>query len=82
MSKDYDEDNRYSMFKKEKPEIAIGDIVTCKVDASHQYPDVPQTFSALVVDRTYSMCIIKVVESGQEIYWPVQNATLWKKCPS
>jgi len=65
----------------EKPEIEIGDIVICDNTKDFKHLDEPKKIVGLVVDRTYTLCIIKAIETGRERHWPLASVTLWKKCP-
>ncbi len=56
-----------------KEEIKVGDIVICLNDRSFVHKALPKTFIALVLDRTYTMSIIKRLDVGDDLYWPMEN---------
>jgi len=64
----------------ERPRTAtVGDLVICidkvRLDrASH-----PRRFVGLVLDKSISVYKIKIVDSGEIIYWPQSATYLWKE---
>jgi len=62
----------------EKKEIQIADIVICINYKDYVHSKLPKTFVALVLDRTYTMSVIKVVDTGAHLHWPIKNLVLWK----
>ena len=59
----------------------IGEIVICVDHMRQQDVDLPfpTKFVGLVLDKSITVCRIQVVDSGEEIYWPMTATYLWKE---
>ena len=62
-----------------REQASIGDLVVC-VDAARQ--DINghnRRFIGLVLDKSITVYRIQVVDSGEDIYWPMTATYLWKE---
>ena len=59
----------------------IGEIVICVDHMRQRDVDLPfpTKFIGLVLDKSVTIYKILVLDSGQEIYWPVSSTYLWKE---
>ena len=58
---------------------SIGDIVICIDPAQRGQDRHTRRFVGLVVDKTYTIYTIRVLETGQLLDWPIVAAYLWKE---
>ncbi len=58
---------------------SIGDLVICVDVARRDANGGRRTFVGLVLDKSISVYRIQVVDTGQEKYWPMDAAYLWKE---
>ena len=67
--------------RRARKEAAIGDLVVCVDEARrHDVPSIhPKRFIGLVLDKSITVYKIQVVDTGEEIYWPVSTTYLWKE---
>ena len=64
---------------RSRESASVGDLVVC-IDAVHK--DVNghnRRFIGLVLDKSITIYRIQVVDSGEEIYWPMTATYLWKE---
>lgn len=59
----------------------IGEIVICVDHARQRDVDLPfpTKFVGLVLDKSVTVYKILVLDTGQEMYWPVASTYLWKE---
>jgi len=57
----------------------IGDLVVCVDVAKRDVNGSRRTFIGLVLDKSITVCKIQVLDTGQEIYWPIEATYLWKE---
>jgi hypothetical protein len=67
--------------RRVRKEAAIGDLVICVDEARlNDVPSIhPKRFIGLVLDKSITVYKIQVVDTGEEIYWPVSTTYLWKE---
>ena len=73
-------DARWLEYERTRKEASIGDLVVC-VDEARRHDhnvDRPKRFIGLVLDKSITVYKIQVVDTGQEIYWPMSAVYLWK----
>jgi len=58
---------------------AIGDLVVCVDVAKRNANGGRRTFVGLVLDKSITVYKIQVLDTGQEIYWPMTATYLWKE---
>ena len=58
---------------------SIGDIVICLDPPLEGESRHTRRFVGLVIDKTHTMYIIRVLETGQIISWPLTETYLWKE---
>ena len=59
--------------------IAIGDLVVCIDTIRTTELGHPRKFIGLVLDKSITVYKIQVVDSGEDIYWPMTATYLWKE---
>ena len=57
----------------------VGDLVVCVDVARREANGDRRTFVGLVLDKSITVCKIQVLDTGQEIYWPIEATYLWKE---
>ena len=62
---------------RKKPEI--GDLVICVDAVVTTDHGRPRRFIGLVLDKSITVYKIQVVDSGEDIYWPMTATYLWKE---
>lgn len=62
-----------------RKQAAIGDLVVCIDVARKDSSGHNRRFIGLVLDKSITVYRIQVVDSGQEIYWPMTATYLWKE---
>ena len=58
---------------------SIGDLVVCIDAARVDIHGHTRRFIGLVLDKSITVYKILVVDSGEEIYWPMTATYLWKE---
>ena len=58
---------------------AIGDLVVCVDAVKKDANGHNQRFIGLVLDKSITVYRIQVVDSGEELYWPMTATYLWKE---
>ena len=58
---------------------SIGDLVVCIDAARVDIHGHTRRFIGLVLDKSITVYKIQVVDSGEEIYWPMTATYLWKE---
>jgi len=53
--------------------------VICIDVAKEDNPVHTKRFIGLVLDKTITTCKIQVVDTGEELYWPLTATYLWKE---
>ena len=62
------------------PESAsVGDLVVCVDVAKRDANGGRRTFVGLVLDKSITVYKIQVLDTGQDIYWPMTATYLWKE---
>ena len=65
--------------ERSRKSASVGDLVVC-VDTARVDPHGhTRRFIGLVLDKSITVYRIQVVDSGEEIYWPMTAAYLWKE---
>ena len=62
-----------------RKQASIGDIVVCIDSARVDEHGHTRRFIGLVLDKSITVYRIQVVDSGEEIYWPMTATYLWKE---
>ena len=62
-----------------RKQASIGDLVICVDTAKKDAKGHNRRFIGLVLDKSITVYRIQVVDSGQEIYWPMTATYLWKE---
>ena len=62
-----------------REQASIGDLVVCVDSARLDVHGHKRRFIGLVLDKSITVYKIQVVDTGQEIYWPMTAAYLWKE---
>ena len=62
-----------------RKQASIGDIVVCIDSARVDEHGHTRRFIGLVLDKSITIYRIQVVDSGEEIYWPMTATYLWKE---
>ena len=62
-----------------RKQAAIGDLVVCVDAARTDANGHTRRFIGLVLDKSITVYRIQVVDSGEEIYWPMTATYLWKE---
>ena len=57
----------------------VGDLVICVDVARRNANGGKRTFVGLVLDKSITVYKIQVLDTGQEIYWPMTATYLWKE---
>ena len=57
----------------------IGDLVICVDYAKRDVNGGKRTFIGLVLDKSITVYRIQILDTGQEIYWPMTATYLWKE---
>ncbi len=58
---------------------SVGDLVVCVDVAKRNANGGRRTFIGLVLDKSITVYKIQVLDSGQEVYWPMDATYLWKE---
>ena len=58
---------------------SIGDLVICVDVARRDANGGRRTFIGLVLDKSITVYKIQVLDTGQNIYWPMEATCLWKE---
>ena len=58
---------------------SVGDLVICVDVAKRDANGGKRTFVGLVLDKSITIYKIQVLDTGQEIYWPMTATYLWKE---
>ena len=58
---------------------SVGDLVVCIDSARVNVHGHTRRFIGLVLDKSITVYKIQVVDSGEEIYWPMSATYLWKE---
>ena len=62
-----------------RKQASVGDLVVCIDTARVDEHGHSRRFIGLVLDKSITVCRIQVVDSGEEIYWPMTATYLWKE---
>jgi len=62
-----------------RKQASVGDLVVCIDTARVDEHGHNRRFIGLVLDKSITVCRIQVVDSGEEIYWPLTATYLWKE---
>ena len=62
-----------------RKQASIGDLVVCVDAARKDINGHNRRFIGLVLDKSITVYRIQVVDSGEEIYWPMTATYLWKE---
>ncbi len=57
----------------------VGDLVICIDEVRLDHASHQRRFVGLVLDKSISVYKIKIVDSGEIIYWPQSATYLWKE---
>ena len=57
----------------------VGDLVICVDVARRDANGGKRTFVGLVLDKSITIYKIQVLDTGQDIYWPMDATYLWKE---
>ena len=72
-------DNGWLEQKRFRKQPEIGDLVICVDAAKKDATGHNKRFVGLVLDKSITICKIQVVDSGEELYWPLAAIYLWKE---
>ena len=72
-------DNRWLGQRRFRKQPEIGDLVICIDVAKKDAVDHNKRFVGLVLDKSITICKIQVVDTGEELYWPLTAIYLWKE---
>jgi hypothetical protein len=62
-----------------RKQASVGDLVVCIDTARVDEHGHNRRFIGLVLDKSITIYRIQVVDSGEEIYWPMTATYLWKE---
>ena len=62
-----------------RKQALVGDLVVCIDKVRLDHANHPRRFVGLVLDKSISVYKIKIVDSGEIIYWPQSATYLWKE---
>ena len=62
-----------------RKQASVGDLVICVDTAKKGAGGHNQRFIGLVLDKSITVYKIQIVDSGEEIYWPMTATYLWKE---
>jgi DNA-binding cell septation regulator SpoVG len=62
-----------------REKASVGDLVVCIDVARTDANGHTRRFIGLVLDKSITVYKIQVVDSGDEIYWPMTATYLWKE---
>lgn len=65
--------------RRSRKDASVGDLVVCIDTARVDDHGHARRFIGLVLDKSITVCRIQVVDSGEEIYWPMTATYLWKE---
>ena len=57
----------------------VGDLVICVDVARRDANGGKRTFVGLVLDKSITIYKIQVLDTGQDVYWPMDATYLWKE---
>ena len=60
-------------------DASVGDLVICVDVAKRDVNGGKRTFVGLVLDKSITIYKIQVLDTGQDIYWPMSATYLWKE---
>ena len=60
-------------------EPTIGDLVVCVDVVKKDINGHNRKFIGLVLDKSATVCKIQVIDTGQELSWPINALYLWKE---
>ena len=58
---------------------SVGDLVVCIDVAKKATNGHNKRFIGLVLDKSITVYKIQIVDSGEEVYWPMSATYLWKE---
>jgi len=60
-------------------DASVGDLVICVDVAKRNANGGRRTFVGLVLDKSITIYKIQVLDTGQDVYWPMDATYLWKE---
>ena len=60
-------------------DASVGDLVICVDVAKRDVNGGKRTFVGLVLDKSITIYKIQVLDTGQNVYWPMDATYLWKE---
>ena len=60
-------------------DASVGDLVICVDVAKRNANGGRRTFVGLVLDKSITIYKIQVLDTGQNVYWPMDATYLWKE---
>jgi len=65
--------------ERPRKQASVGDLVICVDTAEKNAVGHSKKFIGLVLDKSITVYKIQVVDTGQEVYWPMTATYLWKE---